>query len=499
MASKPGIVESLKTTLGWQPPRVPTDTVVPLQPYDSNLFLQGLIIRPLYAFDAVLSTAKLRRTLWAVVELEGWQRFGARLRRRGVVDLEYHIPAKFSSSRPAVHFTEVTFDMSIKDHLEARHLMAPVVDTAINTYNAPYDGLLLGEDTPKHDYLNSDLPLLGLHIILFSDATLVMPYLPHCLTDGAGFAALFSAWVLMLQGKECEIPTPFAVEVDPLGDVDESASESTGGFLSAEQSSALSWTRYLMANMNRVLFTTKEFRTIVIPPSQMKRLRERATQDLLADRSADNPPTRLTNGDILFAWWACLALSHLPRNSKTPAAILTAISLRHYLPGSLVLNNLLDTVAVVMETSFIRKRPLGQVANQIRTLIKSSQTPEHLKSYASWWRASKMGVPQPFGTPDSTVIGVLNVAMADLFDLDFSSAAIGLRSSQDDGSKRIVKPVNVQIRVFGCDPLDISWIVGKDGNSNHWLSCAAQNNLSLTSTGPFIFRSESITIYTNFY
>ncbi|KAK5991872.1 Transcriptional regulator calD [Cladobotryum mycophilum] len=461
------------------PPRVPTDRVVPVLPYDSSMAVLTSKIHVLLAYNAVLDPERLRDTLWSVVEREGWERLGARLRRVGLTGLEFHIPVKFTLERPAINFSQVTHDTSIASHPEACHLVAPIDTETIKTYPAPIEGLILPEGSPVNlfDYLSRDIPLLGIHVVSFRDAAVVVFYLPHMLLDGTGIIATLNAWTMALHGEDCKIPTPIAMDVDPLASIKPNPNllKPTRHFPWVW--TGLSWGRYVLAISPRLLFSSRVFKTIIVPPSQMKRLRERAIQELAAERGTvkDGRPATLSDGDVLAAWWLRLELSHLPKHSKQKVSLVNAVALRQFLPGEadpkrpdskIVFSNIFDFVRVIMDADYIKNQPLGQVANRIRTILRKAQTPERLESFATWWKTSRLTCPKLFGTSDMYVIGFSNMTMGKFFKIDLLGAAVDRETRSSP-----LNPSNVQLRVTGASPFNGTWIAGKDDNNNYWLNC----------------------------
>ncbi len=70
-----------------RPERVPTDKVVPVHYWDDGVYMRTMIVLTVFVFDDVLDPDKLRSALERVVQREGWQKLGGRL-RQNVRDLE---------------------------------------------------------------------------------------------------------------------------------------------------------------------------------------------------------------------------------------------------------------------------------------------------------------------------------------------------------------------------------------------------------------------------
>jgi hypothetical protein len=122
--------------------------------------------------------------------------------------LEYHIPEKYDEKRPAVACSRVVYDVDIEEHPLASKLPKP--STSPTILGDPYDfhGLMRPSDGPKElaDYIYTDEPQLGVHIVSFRDATLVSLSCSHTFADALGIKALLEAWSLVLQGRDDEVP-----------------------------------------------------------------------------------------------------------------------------------------------------------------------------------------------------------------------------------------------------------------------------------------------------
>ena len=63
------------------PTKVPTDLVIPLRYFDDTPIFRAFILHTMFVFDDVLNPQKLRGSLEALIERDGWRKLGARLRR----------------------------------------------------------------------------------------------------------------------------------------------------------------------------------------------------------------------------------------------------------------------------------------------------------------------------------------------------------------------------------------------------------------------------------
>lgn len=61
-----------------------TPKTIPLNYYDDNILMQTVVFRFMLAFDTALDPEKLHSAFCTLAEKEGWEKIGARLRRRWV-------------------------------------------------------------------------------------------------------------------------------------------------------------------------------------------------------------------------------------------------------------------------------------------------------------------------------------------------------------------------------------------------------------------------------
>jgi hypothetical protein len=62
------------------PPKVPTDTIIPLNAADDTDVLRSVVVVLSYRFDDVLDPVKLKSSFEKLLDRPGWRKIGARLR-----------------------------------------------------------------------------------------------------------------------------------------------------------------------------------------------------------------------------------------------------------------------------------------------------------------------------------------------------------------------------------------------------------------------------------
>jgi hypothetical protein len=315
-----------------------------------------------------------------------------------------------------------------------------------------------------NDYLNSDVPQLGLHIESFNDKTLVCLDWPHTLMDALGKRVLLDAWTLMLQGRASEIVSPQGADgfVDPLAELGTHPTEPHK--LAGQRMSLFGLALYGLSNIMD-FFHAQENRMVCVPGSFVAKLRETALKDLV-NVGMENP--FLSEGDVLCAWWTRLAISHLPRNSQRLIVLNNAYSLRaplaaDLLPSGAYVSNAIGFLPVLLPAHEILSQPPSHVASAIRHAIKELGTRDQVESFAALWRSSWGKLPPFFGDSGMLMLTYSNWSKARLFETDFSAAVV----TPGTGKGR---PSYIQNNQFVLVLPNGFPIVGRDGEGNYWLS-----------------------------
>ncbi|KAF5018463.1 hypothetical protein F66182_9560 [Fusarium sp. NRRL 66182] len=448
------------------PVRVPSDEVIPLHSWDESPLYRRIALYNLKVFDDVLDPERLRSSLEILVSQRTWRKLGGRLRKTSNDYLEYHIPAEFSKERPAVGFSHVDHtDTAKDDHPLASKLPKPSSRPAVVGDPDESIDLACGPGCPKSidDYLYSDRPLLGLHVVSFKDATLVTLHWLHIACDAMGMKALVHGWVLAMQGKDKEIPVQQGFDHDPLAELGKHPKEAHK--LADQRMTTGSLLAYGLKNGYGLTIGKKETRMVCIPGWFMNSLRAEAIQEL-TDAGVKTP--FLTESDILVAWWTRIAVSHMPEGSDRPVTVQVAMSLRKTLEGDLLLpdkpyvSNCFGFANLLLSVKDFHQKPTSDIALQTRTAITEQRIREQVEAYQAMVLDSVAPLPVFFGTGNTYQISYSNWTHADLFGADFSAAAVTPRDTPLYASYIAHCQVPFQFP-------EGFIIVGKDSKENTWL------------------------------
>lgn len=446
------------------PERVPTDTVIPLFRFDDTMPNRSLAFEYTMQFEDVLDAEKIATALRKLLEKPGWRKLGARLRQNDKGKLEYHIPAQYTKQRPPIAFSKVQHDFALSDHPLSKIVPRPNGTLqAFDTATPLREHLDLRDNTRYlADWLYTDKPQLGLHIVNFTDATFVTLTWGHTLLDAMGRSVLLSAWVAMLEGREDDVPEFMGYDTNPLDALGAPVSPASGlegareapvieDFVMKDKLlQGLGKLHFIFNFIWEVIFHASESpRMICMPGSYFARLRQEAYSDL-ASAPPDlltyntNPPTPngphtpfLSDGDILLAWTLRLLTASNPTLHSYPRPLLAMNVLGLRSPTSTpsagypalmprekayIHNCVTASFTLFPRADDVLTRPLGHVAARIRKDLREQSTRAQLEAGQRLARET----PQPlFGSGAMGITAFSNWSKARLFDVDFSAAVVG--------------------------------------------------------------------------
>ncbi|KAK7420374.1 hypothetical protein QQX98_002797 [Neonectria punicea] len=455
------------------PSIVATDQIIPLHWFEDGFMWKKVIVYTLFVFDDALDPVKLRGALNRLVQRDGYKKLGGRLRKNAQGSVEYHVPAEFNSSRPAVAFSHTHHDVDAADHPTASKIPKPTGLNGPTIVGNPEELSELSRPDGAatfslDDYLTTDRPTLGLHITTFRDTTCMSLYWPHVAFDAMGKKAIIEGWTLMLQGREDEIATPIGYDTDLLAEFGKHATEPH--LLADRRVGNFGMAGYALRNAVG-LVGPKEIRMVCIPVVFWEKM-VADVRDELAGSAAPGEDPFVTEGDVLVAWWTRVCCSHLGKDSTTTVAAQNSMSLRKVLRDDLIspsdrpfISMALGFPTVLLPAGDILTKPLSWLAMQFRRAINEQGTRAQVESYAALQRefSAAMRMPIFFGDTGMYNLFYSNWQKAALFDYDFGVAAVTSR----DG-----KPLRASYIQCVQDPaFPEGWpISGKDERGNYWIS-----------------------------
>lgn len=329
------------------------------------------------------------------------------------------------------------------------------------------------------DYLYTDRPMLGLHIVSFTDATLITLSWSHVLLDGMGRKALLDAWSLVLQGREDEVLPMHGVETDPMTTL---GTHPTEPYQHADKQFS-TWQMIIFGlryAFDQIFWRPRdESRIICVPAAYVQSLCNAARVNITAANHGENGGDTpfVSEGDVMCAWWTRQILSCVPKHPSQTIAINIAFGLRWLLAkdmlpaSSAYVANAVTYVPAFMPAEDVLNRPLGYVAAALRKALAELGTREQVEARLALDRITreKTGNAGLFGDPWMHMVVCTNWTKGKFYDVDFSAAVVN--EGCHLGGQKVGKPSYIQLHAFakGFSLISGFSITGKDAEGNYWL------------------------------
>ncbi|KAJ5561842.1 BCL5p [Penicillium sp. DV-2018c] len=351
--------------------------VIPLEPIDQWVPIDNIRSIVFMVVRESLNEDALRHALDRLIR-DHLPILGARLETISTKgDLAYRLPNSFTADYKLFEWSNQTVDSSLA--------AAKVLPESPRVDSGPFYGPCSIPEVeqkwapstwPKErKFEEPDTPLLLVHIIKYTDATVVTLSLPHAVSDQMGFASLITAWLQIVKG---ETPADF-LQLQP-GALD-------GPKLSRKElrrkgeyriMNRLEKTRYIMGLLPELILNPEETRRMLfLPVKLVEELRDRHTQTLKKEFGEDTVP--LTNGDIVVALLAKFAyFGHKTKRKVNLNSVLNGRGRHPALPADKpYLHNCI--CHVVQESPNPNTVSLAKLAYQHRLALIEGMKPESLE------------------------------------------------------------------------------------------------------------------------
>ncbi|KAI1136067.1 hypothetical protein F5Y05DRAFT_392812 [Hypoxylon sp. FL0543] len=469
------------------PLTISSDTVVPLHRFDDVSINRKVIVEYTMKFDDVLDPDKLRLSLEKLLSRRDWRKLGARLRLNTDNKLEYHIPDVFDEKRPAFTFSHAEHNIEISRHPTGSRIPRATPQPTVLGDPEDYAPLLRRWSAPRQlsDYLYSDLPQLSLHIVSFTDATVVSLSWPHTLLDAMGRKELLDAWIAVLEGRDEDVKPLHGVLHDPLESLGMDPHEPY--VLAHRLLSPLQALMFAASYIWSIFWSpVEETRMLCVPASHVHCL-HRGALDYLAAQSDPDEKVKpfVSEGDVLSSWITRLALLPLRRTDQT-VSIMNAFGMRSALANDLLppthayVGNAVAGVWAFVSMQDLFARPLGHTAAAVRRSIAEQGTRQQVEARAAVdLAASKKGKSAVYGDPAMAPVMISNWSKAKFFETDFSAAVVRPGLDPAKRANKVGRPSYIQPNglVNGMPRRNTFPIVGKDATGNYWLSGTLRKGL----------------------
>lgn len=396
-----------------------------------------------------------------------------------------------------MRFSHESLSLKISEHSLASRLPTPTTSGSIQEGADQFEEFVAPKDAPRclKDFLTRDVAQLGLHVVSFTDGTLVSLTFPHTMSDLLGLQAIVDNWVRVLSGKEDEVAPLLGVHEDPLSRVGKGPVHKyeEPWALKAQILSGFGWFRFVITLIwDAIRLGQSQQHMIYLPASSLQRLHGSAMTDLATATSTDlindwHPQNVfLTDNDILTAWMTRMAAHSLPKNSTRSITFLNFFELRGRLPTvfrppqkAVYIGNFIFACWAHLSAQDAQNEPLGVIAGRYRACLAAQTTEGQIRGFLRVFR-ERTAAGKRIGAirPDSLMISCSNWSKAKFFSaVDFSSAVVrkGATSGSKHGPGRPVYYHGLNLRPLGSGKsrhvgaaTGVN-ILGKDSGGNYWI------------------------------
>ncbi|KAF4969491.1 hypothetical protein FSARC_3277 [Fusarium sarcochroum] len=466
-----------------QPPNYPTnptDTVLPVYYFDDTPLLRNCINCWTLRFHDLLDAELLQESLSHVLARPGWRKLGGRIRMNSKGKLEIHVPETFTPERPALGFHHDVFDPT-----------PGRLSLQANGSNFAPLGVPPGTPLTIEDYVTSDHPQLTLHVVSFTDATLVSICWPHIAVDAMSLRDLGVAWSLVLAGRESEIPPMLSAGEDPMARAGYDPAFTKPHILEGQLiKGCRTWLFAASYIFELLRWRRMEGRAVFLPRKNVQKLREQALASLTTTSS---PPPFISEGDVVAAWLTVMVASAVfPQGTNKSFRVGNAYDLRGRAPslfpddnGSYVQNAVFPIWVTVDAQSMNSDSALGAVALAVRNGIVQQTTEATIHAQARLTREALeyCGIPPMYGDASAFTCHFTNWSKANFFEaLNFEPAIISNSSNRndpkssgkDDKWEPTARGHPVYYHTIGISPSNMlarnSSIVSRTPNGDYWIN-----------------------------
>ncbi|KAK5993545.1 O-acetyltransferase PaAT-2 [Cladobotryum mycophilum] len=471
----------------WPQPAPPTlhesDIIYPTHFLDDLPGARDLIMTWTMRFNDVLDPDMLHTSLAKLLEVGDWRKLGGRLRRQDG-KLQLHVPNPFTKERPALFYTHEAFGINIDEHPLGKQMPKATTNPSLQPNVELFRPFSARPDSPVNveEYFTQDLPQLSLHVVSFTDATLVSIVWPHILLDAMGLRDLVIAWSLVLNGREAEIPPVLGVRDDLAYKVADPSKGGEAFNLTSRRLGGLAFFGFVFNLLWDVFFgAPMEPRVIFLPKKTVDRLQQRVKDDLgtLEVKAGDGGMRpHISKGDVLVAWMVRMLASSLPK--PRPITSMSAVDLRSRVSGlcepeALYIQNMMIATSMPLTSSEASAASLGEIALRHRQSLIHGATSAQLTSVLQIMRQDKDAGRDPtilVGESNTLLTTFSNWTKAKFSKIvDFSKAVV----QTGDGSPDRINPPGTMIYHYPAlmkrfaHFRNLVNIMGTDHEDNYWM------------------------------
>ncbi|KAI2787685.1 hypothetical protein POX_f08060 [Penicillium oxalicum] len=462
------------------------DQTIPFHIWDDVPYARAICLNVTLRFDEIFDHVKLNESLAQLFQDKDWRKLGSRVRQNKSGKLEYHLPVEFTNDRPGFVFTTAHHETPISSHPLASQMPSSQKTSEILILGrmSIFNSITRHPNTPSvlADYLSADVPQLFIHIVTFTDTTLLTITFPHTIFDAMSLSYFLKSWTSILAGQKDQVAPFLGFSEDIF------AAKSTADYIPAEehvcyQQTCSKWTLGLYALCREwevFWYPQVEDRAIVIPHLYVQRLREKALEEIQSTSTDPRESPFVSEGDIILAWM-CKALGiAMDASPSTPVCISNVFDARAILgisqQGAYIGNGTMPCWTI-LKAGDLQEDSVSALALRVRRSLLDQRDKAQVCAMDSMRRKAvkETGFLPLVGDPHQIPMMCTNWYRARLFDLDFAGARV------DGGLKSSERPCRPKyINNAGPDPLgprsvrNFFTVLGKDGDGNWWFQVIAR-------------------------
>jgi hypothetical protein len=336
-----------------------------------------------------------------------------------------------------------------------------------------------GRPAKMADWTTTDHPPLSVHVISFTDATLVTLSWPHVFSDAAGIQSLLQAWVAVLEGREEEVASFMPFEEDPIVTIAADAKTSSHVLFSTALTGIWFFLFVIGYIYELVVHSKEASRMVYLPGPWVEALREKATAELLAN-GASEEEVFLSHGDVILAYWCKLTMTAQHLRPSQPVHIINVMDIRRPLKISptsgenAYIGNAVDGAVTFTTAAELEKLSVGELAFRVRRDLEKQRAPDQLKAHIAWSRDcyNKSGRFPLAGSWNQIIFSLSNWTRAKFYEVDFSAAVTKAGPDIKERATKLGRPSLLMTTgaVQGLSLRNGGPLLGKDANGNWWIT-----------------------------
>lgn len=364
--------------------------------------------------------------------------------------LEYHLPSKFTNTRPGIIFTTAHQAQPISSHPLASQIPSTLETSHISVLGcmSHFNVITIHENTPRKldDYLSADIPQLAIHVVTFTDTTLITVTFLHTVFDAMGLRYFLQAWTDVLSGAEDTIPPFLGFDEDTIEIKTEDVPPEQH-VLSKTLFSRFQLGLFVLTSWWEIYWYPKvQDRILSIPHSFVQRLREKALQELEAQSSPPSPSSSskdifISDGDILLALVSKTLITALNPSPSTPVLISNVFDIRAVLgiadtKAGVYTSNATINACTPLDAATITQNPISTIALRTRCSLDKQRAPGQVHAMMALRKKAlaETGYLPLVGVPGQISVLCTNWQRARFFELDFSAARMDNSDKATDDS-----------------------------------------------------------------